>query len=513
MKFDKFMEISFRILAGFTAALVLLGSIVSCSSFKASAAGEIDAAETIITFRDQAIQNFQTLEESVLTDIRNGNLDSTSALGRQILLAVAVQQIAITCPPIGDIYNAAEIIAGGIPSDFFTDNPTTSIGGTSLGVGTYQSRLDWKYHSVTLFPVYGLGDYVVARSDEFEIHNVYTLSSGSTFNSCVPYFQSTSSRLEVGGHFYLSGLVDVRSYDAYTLNYFQAFRGTNFGNNWIEYNYLEGTSIPLLTYYVAGSDHGKYGALAMAYDLTQETIDTYEPWEYYNNLIQDFRNTYPDVDNNYFIFPDGYTPPADPIVDLNVNNVNIAPPIILGAGAIVAVGGVNFDVFVPISASPQMTIDGIDFQFPKIDNDVHRVWIDSQPYEFPTPEIEVKGHTVEVPEMLKLIIDGVEFVLTEDPTLLINDLIEMSLPVGTPSQTPSEAYDYEYYFPTETLADIRLPDTTLPVNSALPSSIVTSMPLIWQYIYDILDASGINTVLPFLLGLGVCGYVVYKLGS
>ena len=518
MKFDKFMSFCYRILCFSLACLLLAGSVVSCARpVRASAAGAdpVDVLGEVRDFKDQYLHNLSVVASAITTDLQNGNFDASSSVGQQIMQSLALQTALGSW--ITGYYGQPNLE---ITWNDFEQIPSTITVVGSSASGFYRTSQDGdiKVCNLITVPTTNSGIYstfITAPDFSFRFEapsGVYAGFEYQTPSYRTPYYE-----------FGVSNFSNEDLYFGYIgsgLGLTEASTGHGYGFS--RNIYISSSSIPVFTSSFALNalsesnplcGYGVYSSLPSG-----DAVDKETPWTYYNDVLLDYmENNFSDVPDVYFVFPNGYDPDADPDAPLlpsqNIYNYYVAPPIILGAGAVVAVGGVDFNVFVPVSANPQFTIDGINFQFPQIDNDLHRVWIDSTPYSFPTPEIDIKGHTVEVPDLLRIVVDGVVFYLTEDPTLLINDLIEMALPVGTPDMSPSEAYDYEYYFPTETLADIRLPDSTLPNSVALPSGVTSALPALWAYIYDFIDACGILSILPFLLTASVCAYVVHRLGS
>ena len=73
MKFDKIMEIGFRILAGLTALLCIVGFVASCSPLRASAVDSTDVIpDTIKYYGDRALYDLDQIEQAIASDVNDG---------------------------------------------------------------------------------------------------------------------------------------------------------------------------------------------------------------------------------------------------------------------------------------------------------------------------------------------------------------------------------------------------------------------------------------------------------
>lgn len=245
------------------------------------------------------------------------------------------------------------------------------------------------------------------------------------------------------------------------------------------------------------------------YQLPEVNFDSSAPWEYYNDtLLPYIRDNYDieDIDD-YLYFPNGYDPGGQPAPIINNDNsVLILPPIIAGAGAIIAVGGVNFDVSVPLQG--QLNVDGIQFQFPKNDNS--KIVIDGVPYDLPLSEITIDGHSIEMPDNNSIIIDGVTFEINADGSLTI-DGTNYPLPIGQPETMPPGVSDYVMYYEIPTLERINIVDATITKPSL--DAYAGGMSLVWDSVGRILDASGYSAIIPILLAFAALYYLLFKVGG
>lgn len=246
-----------------------------------------------------------------------------------------------------------------------------------------------------------------------------------------------------------------------------------------------------------------------SYQLPEVNFDSSTPWEYYNEtLLPYIRENYDieDIDD-YLYFPDGYDPGGQPAPIINNDNsVLILPPIIAGAGAIINVGGVDFNVSVPLDGL--INIDGIQFQFPKNDNS--KIVIDGVPYDLPLPEISIDDHTIEMPDNNSIIIDGITFEINADGSLTI-DGTNYPLPIGQPETMPPGASDYVMYYEIPTLERINIVDAT--VTKPNLDAYAGGMTLVWDSVGRILDASGYSAIIPILLAFSALYYLLFKVGG
>ena len=269
------------------------------------------------------------------------------------------------------------------------------------------------------------------------------------------------------------------------------------------------TGIPVISSGTSVTTSNGLGGYGTSYTLPPDTFNTSEPWEYYNNtLLPYIRENYNIVDiDEYLYFPDGYNPGGDPAPIINNdNNVLILPPIIAGAGAIINVGGVDFNVSVPLDGL--INVDGIQFQFPKNDNS--KIVIDGSPYDLPLPEITIDGHTIEMPDTNQIIIDGVTFEINADGSLTI-DGTNYPLPIGQPETMPPGASDYVMYYEIPTLERLNIVDAT--VTKPDLDAYANGMTVVWDSVSRILGASGYAAIIPVLLSFAAIYYLLFKVGG
>ena len=185
MKFDKFMNFCFKGLCLCLACFILAGFCVSCFHTPVTAHAwepgqdPVYWAQQANDYREQLEEQLVTIENAVLTDIKNGNLDQTSAYGQQLLKAIAIQAACLYSPTFQTVFHATDLALQGLPSDLF-DNPSEiSVSGSGT-IGMYLDNNSNLQFANMYKPADGqLKDaIVICSSPDF----TFTLSSDNPIN-------------------------------------------------------------------------------------------------------------------------------------------------------------------------------------------------------------------------------------------------------------------------------------------------------------------------------------------
>lgn len=299
MKFDKFMNFCFKGLCLCLACFILAGFCVSCFHSPVTACADsvdpVFMAQQADNYRNQLEQNLQAIESAVLTDIKNGNLDATSALGRQYLQAVAIQAACLNSPTFQAIYRSANLVLDGIPDDLFY-NPSQITIENSGGTGFYYDYLGELHQT---FVQESVGGGVVAYSDQISI----TISFQDTVLNAdtSPISVSGASGFEYTGTL-TSAMVKYDDTLDYLSDIGTTFRFPRQKDFVIRY---DNSVIPTFNRGITATNF--YCGLGVSYTLNSQSIDSDKPWTYYNNTVLPYINdTLPDVPDSIIVFPYGW---------------------------------------------------------------------------------------------------------------------------------------------------------------------------------------------------------------
>ena len=285
-----------------------------------------DIASTIRAYEQRAKSDMDAIQEAIQTDIDNGNVDASSALGREYLNAIAFQYLALNNPSMVTLYNAADYASTEAQQwiDWYNSHQTFNISGSGAS-GFYRSYKDQKIHIVNYVspsrfsktPVFSIP---VFTSDEFTV--TFTALSPNWSWTISPYYYANDSRYGIN--------IEVPMYQgmyarpSYTFSepsgYFNTYtmNSTNISYNEPKFLNIGGNSIPTLSANLISSNmpynsNTYIGGLGSYQQIPTATVDTSEPWSYYNNTILPYiHQNYPNVPDTYLIFPQGYAPAQDP---------------------------------------------------------------------------------------------------------------------------------------------------------------------------------------------------------
>lgn len=440
MKFDKFMEHCYKMLCVVTALIVFVSAVFSCARPLLASADELDWLSFVFEYEDeyrQGLIDATRAENEALNDSNLSEQDKTA-----IRSVLALQEIALRTMP--DIY--------GNPIDpILPDSDTIAFSGT-MSSGIYRSAVDNEIHSVTLLPGLSPGEYrdftaTVATSDEFNYTITYTQHPSWDRNVIV----TRSSASDGWSRVWWNNVWTWGDVSVVANNYFPGYNGTVDDNSTgISPVYLYSTSLPN-DWILERTNPDPFrtpkpiGYSSIELSIPSASVDTQEPWEYYNEtLLPYMQENYPEVTNNYYVFPNGYTPAPNP------------------------------------TDPPEPTAPSGDLVLP--------------PY----------GELVTEPS---------SYYVTDESGETITD--ESGEPLTETTMVPVTAVTVEngnYFFRVPTLPAIYMTDTG-ELNISLPIKYASICGGLFSACYDVLDSSGILGVLPFLVGMAVIIYVVYKVGG
>ena len=328
MKFDKFMEHCFKILALVTALVVSLGLATSCFAIPACADSVNDPVywgEQALRFKEQLEQGLQETENALITDIKNGNIDATSALAKQRMQAYALQQLALTSPALFNIYHSAELAIQGIPADYFDKPSEISISGSGMGAYYYNDSgnlnvsflylTDWASSS---------GEHILVNAPDFTFKFISTGEDTAEYK----FYQNGTNYPFIFNAIYTGDLTLICDY---------------LDNTYTDYSQLYTSPVSLSETFQVYSDHiptinyfgnmpfrdAVVGGLGEIVVMPVGNIETDRPYDYYNNtLLPYIQQNYPSLPDSDIIFPSGWfptdpvEPPTTPNGGITINNKN-----------------------------------------------------------------------------------------------------------------------------------------------------------------------------------------------
>lgn len=420
-------------------ACIVFIAMVSCEPIRASASNEIDFAQMISDFKAEYMRRLKEAQNAINEDIINGNLDATSDLGKEYLKDFAIQQSYIYLPALAPVFEAADFALEGIPTDYFTEHPTIDIS-VSGGVGLYRTKSDGDIKTCTIstFTAQGnTGAFVYAPDFTFSYSapdNYYTVCSE---------YSSTSSRIVYRVMSYKTE-GDSAQRDLIGTGIGESTYAGQYGNYTSFYFSIQNESIPIITAVRPGysntSSPSLIGGNGQSFTLPEDTIESSEPWDYYNiNILSVVRN----IPDRYIIFPDGYTP--------------------------------------------------------------------TQPQD-PTESSYPPGDLV-LPPYGELVTEPSSYFVTDESGETVTD--ESGEPVTETTMIPvtvASSDDAVYRFRIPTLPNLQAPSEVPTFSASLPERVVGLSSALFRCVHDVLDASGVLGVMPFLIGIAVVIYVIYKIG-
>lgn len=408
MKFDKLMEIGYKILAFITACVILLGCVVSCHSVKAKALEPVDIAFEVQDFISTYEENLITLTQAVATDIQNGNLDYTSQVGKQVLSALAAQRVfsaRLADPNVfGDLVTVLgteelEVVWNNIP------DTVTIKGSGGSGICVYNGV----YYPVTMYT----GVSVLADSPVFKIAVVPASDDYTNWHFGVP--------ASIPQYCYGNYLANPDSHQFYIRLYdrngnLASSSGKFSGYTFVKYSPTSIPDAPQTTLsgyapYDGSTPSRSVCGYAQNITLTREDISKNEPWNYYNNTILP---TFNDIDSRYIVFPDGYYPdspdPSEPAtfpnggITINQNNTNF---------------NIGVNIFVPTDSNGQPITDTMGETVTETAYITDTSPIDGQyNFEMPTlPSLIVPQETIPPPRLSDFS-DGLNFIWSSTTNIL-----------------------------------------------------------------------------------------------
>ena len=293
--------------------------IVACADV-----GPYDVITTIDNFVEDVDDALDRVEHAVADSINSGSLDPLSQLYTDTSIAIALQIAAANNPVINDLKIMADSAKYSQEqldrfASYLNSNPTITISSSGMS-GDYTSAIDGKVHFVSLNqPPESGWDYTnslswtCATSDEFTVY-FSASASGNGFRF------SNSSNAGIGGYYYGGYNILFENNASYTRSggsYFTGFSSSaselNVGG-YSQYCRLVDSAISPPVVSRVASNMNEYGFILDvgryqgAYTLPETTVPTDNPGAIYNIVNNYIRQNYPNVSNEYYFFPDGYTP-------------------------------------------------------------------------------------------------------------------------------------------------------------------------------------------------------------
>ena len=277
------------------------------------------------------------------------------------------------------------------------------------------------------------------------------------------------------------------------------------------------------------------------YVVPSGNISRDEPWNYYNNLIDDCHEKYGNSETVNEWLPwhgqkwvPGHVGPVDPPEPSRPNPVvppSVRPgvPYVPGTPTEIPVeidtNGTTeiYEVYSP--TTNQITINGVAFIIGAAGafgaagaagaGGIYangQISIGGELFDIPSFDLPIDGFDVpiSIPDSNTIQLGDLEFHFNPDGTITIGDMT-FNLPLGEPEtiEAGAETYLIEYELPTfETLY---VPDETLP-NVSL-SEFSDGINLIWEAVYNFLDDTGFLPLVYISFALGVVGFVLWKIGG
>lgn len=465
MKFDKIMEIGFRILAGLTALLCIVGFVASCSPLRASAVDSTDVIpDTIKYYGDRALYDLDQIEQAIASDVNDGTLDTTTQLYQDTLKVATAQNIFFNSPQFRTLYDVASL---GIQEydkflEYLNSHPTTTFSGYGAS-GFYRLSVggDLRNCTIITFPDWSSSNFgnIFISADDYSYSLTCDDSSGA---QCRCYNDNYNGQLFYEFQF------RAKFNTLYQINNISLV-GSGIGNSIVNWMYanngsgsnergiaFRGTDRGQLYIPVYSSINPQYGfpdplfACGVNVTIPEDTVDTSEPWDYYNNtLLPELKTNFPDVPDNYYVFYDGYTP----------------------------------DV-------PEPT----------------------EPQTFPNGGINIgSNNNIDIDFNIIIATDSNGQPLTEWVTNESGETIATETITETVYNTEDRPDDAKYIVFMPTFEEIKMDDATLPPMDI--SSFSDGIGFIWNACYNILTDSGFMPVVMACIGISICTFVIWKLGG
>lgn len=312
-KVDFVMEIFHKIISVVTVLACVAGLAWSCTNdgIVARADDITDVGNAIATFERSFREALVAVNEDVAEAVNDSNIPLSTK--QNILKTLAMQNLMLRT--MGNIY--------GFPEDpILPDSDEVTFSGSGFG-GFYQYN-NIIYPCTVYNPYYG---GIIIDSDLVHWSSNY---SGYTFTNQTNYSyisgyqalrcQALCSSAPSNKAFSVTWSSSVIPSQSFSYS----FSSGSVNYCWIGYS---PNSIPTLSPYYYQSDYAKltgsgrpwddtaralFGS-GSAFTMPDASVDTDTPWDYYNDyLLPYFQQNYPDVTNNYYVFPNGYLPQQDP---------------------------------------------------------------------------------------------------------------------------------------------------------------------------------------------------------
>lgn len=500
MKFDRIMEHCFRVFCIVTAFTIFVAAVTSCVGGTISVgAVEISAESDYSEYLSAYGQNLNGIDFQLSNDEDGNRNVRLKIFGMQQAL-LEDQTNIFNSIDWGSPPEAVDISYSGLTALYY--NPENVVKPVSLHL---VENKNYK------------GNNIFISSPEFNFIFDYSGDGSDTYSFY--YYNTDGNNINYDFNFNAFYTGSAR-YGFQTLNnlYTSYIRNFSAPASMSQTYIIHTDHIPKFNGVGTLSGNIVVGGLGQQTNLITDIIDTNTPWEYYNDTFLPYIHENYGYDyDEYLVFPDGYQLPVvpteppmiPPIVDGGGVVVGgIFAPIILGAGAILDLGGLNLDVFAPIDGL--IRLDGIDIQFPLDDSD-NRVVINNRYFPVPSAEpFEIDGHIFNFDDLFHFEFDGISFIRNPDNTLTIEDT-DYNYPIGTPEITPSEAYDMVYEYQIPTIENINVVDARLEAPELDEFANVTNF--LWACITRVLNDSGMMPFVMVAISISAVSFVLWKVGK
>lgn len=266
-------------------------------------------AQQTNNYKEQLEQGLQETENALITDIKNGNIDATSALAKQRMQAYALQQLALTSPALYDIYHYADLAIQGIPTDYF-DNPSEiSISGSGMGAYYYNSsgNLNVSFLYLTDWTS-STGEHILVNAPDFTFKFISTGEDTAEYK----FYQNGTNYPFIFSAIYTGDLTLICDYpdNTYT-DYSQLYTSPVSVS---ETFHVYSNEIPTIAYFGNRPFRDAViGGLGETVVMPVANVESDRPYDYYNNtLLPYIRQNLPSVTDVDIVFPNGWHP-ADPV--------------------------------------------------------------------------------------------------------------------------------------------------------------------------------------------------------
>lgn len=286
-----------------------------------------DIATDINNFYEDLQRELDRIEQAIASDINNGNIDASTALGREYMSVLAIQAAVANDPALYTAYLLAHAYNDGTEEankfiSYLQNNPSITFSGTG-GIGLYKIS---GYNDIRIANMhfynnayFSEGTIPLITSNDFEVY--FKLFETSTY-SCTASITAPYYTFSCGGNWW--------SIAVWTSNNcgFSDYRGSMGPQSG---RYVISSSIPVLSSIPSFGmyDNNSICGNVVSEDLPENSCPIETPWVYYNETVLPYMQTnFPNVPTNYYVFPRGYheaepDPTEPPLPDGNNGGMTV----------------------------------------------------------------------------------------------------------------------------------------------------------------------------------------------